>query len=442
MFGFAWLTVRQAQEAIKHGKLDDARRLMEQPSMRSHRKAGELAVALARAYAERGERSLKADDTEAAWRDLLQAEGIGCLDKSAERLRRDLASLGLVELRALLLAGEIARADEARLKLRQRAVRSPELLVVEEGLHAWLRASELADQGEMVLASDTLERARRLLAGNERLEAFAAQLAQRRAALPDILTALHQAATGERWSVALEKAEQALALAPQHAEARTLRTRAWRALEPATLPYPSLPEASGSTADALPRFLLWIDGVGGYLVCLGSRLTFGQARPDSRVDVPLLADVSRLHATLGRDAEGYVVEAVRPLQVNGTTTSRALLRDGDRVTLGASCRFVFSQPVPGSNTARIDMASGHRLPTGVDGVLLMAEALVMGGPPAHIPIPGLESPVVLFRNRDGLGMRHAAELLVNGQPVKGRTILPPVAGVSGPEISFAVEPAQ
>jgi hypothetical protein len=113
-----------------------------------------------------------------------------------------------------------------------------------------------------------------------------------------------------------------------------LRNRAWRALEPATAPHPGPDGENGSTETAPPRFFLWIDGVGGYLVCLGNRLTFGQALPGARVDVPLVADVSRLHATLTRDAEGYVVEAVRPILVNGATVTRALLQPGDRVTLG------------------------------------------------------------------------------------------------------------
>jgi hypothetical protein len=47
---------------------------------------------------------------------------------------------------------------------------------------------------------------------------------------------------------------------------------------------------------------------------------------------------------------------------------------------------------------------------------------------------------VLFRHKDGLGLRHANELLVNGQPSKGRTVLPPVASVAGDDVSFAVEP--
>ncbi len=440
MFGFAWLTVRQAQEAVRQGRLEEAQRLLDGPDLRAHRKRGELAQALSRAFAERGERHLARDDTDAAWRDLVLAEQLAPPGREADKLRRDLVNLGMAELRGMLQAGEIARADEARVRLRHRGVRSPELLIIDEGLGGWLRAVELAEHGEIALALDLAERSRRLLGVNERLDAFQADLGRRRAALPEALAALHQAAAAERWDLVLEKAEQVLALAPQHAEARGLRTRAWRALEPATLPHPGVGDSPAS--DSLPpRFLLWVDGVGGYLVCLGFRLTFGQARLDGRVDIPVVADVSRIHASLSRDAEGYVLEAMRQIQVNGAPTTRAILRSGDRVTLGASCQFLFRQPVTGSNTATLELTSGHRLPTGVAMVLLMAETLVLGGPAAHIPVPGLEEPVILFRGKDGLGMRYARPFHVNGQACEGRTALPPVAQVACDEVSFAVEPA-
>src|SRR5262249_55615739 len=77
-------------------------------------------------------------------------------------------------------------------------------------------------------------------------------------------------------------------------------------------PPPPLPPLTSSQSGnpALPkRFLLWVDGVGGYLVCLSHRVTFGQATSDGPIDVPLFADVSRLHAEITRDGEGYVVES-------------------------------------------------------------------------------------------------------------------------------------
>jgi len=107
------------------------------------------------------------------------------------------------------------------------------------------------------------------------------------------------------------------------------------------------------TLEPASQLLLWIDGVGGYLVCLSHRVTLGQASPESVVDIPLLADVSRHHATLQRDPEGYFLEAIRKTQVNGKTTEKVLLRSADRITLGSSCQISSgsrcrSAPPPGS----------------------------------------------------------------------------------------------
>jgi hypothetical protein len=469
MLGFGWLTLRQAQEALKNGRLEEAQRLLSQPSIAGHRRTGALLVQLTRSYAERGERQLRLDDVEGAWRDLLAAEGLGTAEKGCDRLRQALTGLGMAEVRALLQAGETGRAEEAVARLRQRGARSAELQVLEEALRGWLAARALADRGELGPAAEAAERARRLLGANHRLEEFHADLQRRRGDFVRLLGQLHEAADAGRWREVIETAEQVLAAAPQHAEARALRTRAWKALEPVTVamgsPGPAQTEAAPE--GLAPRYLLWIDGVGGYLVCLGARLTFGQAARDPRTDVPLIADVSRLHATLTRDAEGYLLEAVRPIQVNGQSATRILLQAGDRVTLGSTCQFLFRLPVPGSTTARLDLVSGHRLPLAVDGVLLMADTLVLGaGPAAHVTVPDLKQPVILFRHKrdgaDGLGLRYSGALRINGE-VGGsapaaiathsgaprsngeagprRTLLEPRATVSGEDLAFAIEPA-
>jgi len=234
-----------------------------------------------------------------------------------------------------------------------------------------------------------------------------------------------------------------LALAPQHAEARKVRNRAWKAIEPATvvsIPAPKVPAPSEPAVEAPAQLVLWIDEVGGYLVCLNNRVTIGQATPESTVDLPLFADVSRLHAALTRDSEGYLLEGLRPVQVNGQAVPKALLRAGDRVTLGACCQFQFLQPVPVSASARLDLVSGHRLRVGVDAVLLMADTLVLGpGPQAHILIPELKQPVVLFRQKNGLGVRHAGKLFINGQACHERGTVEPGATVAGDDFSLTLE---
>src|SRR5690606_16413570 len=81
-------------------------------------------------------------------------------------------------------------------------------------------------------------------------------------------------------------------------------------------------------APRMSRFLLWIDSVGGYLVCRGDEVTLGQAVPESGVEVPILADISRRHATIRRDGEGYLLVAHGPARVDGRPVDEtAYLKD-------------------------------------------------------------------------------------------------------------------
>jgi hypothetical protein len=76
-------------------------------------------------------------------------------------------------------------------------------------------------------------------------------------------------------------------------------------------------------------------------------------------------------------------------------------------------------------------------------VLLLAETLVIGhGPQAHVICDDLRKPVVLYRHKDGLGVRYGGEFQVNGRTVADREGLPPAATVTGPDFNFAVEPAK
>ncbi|MFO0968436.1 MAG: FHA domain-containing protein [Gemmataceae bacterium] len=189
-----------------------------------------------------------------------------------------------------------------------------------------------------------------------------------------------------------------------------------------------------------PRLLLWVDGIGGYLVCLGSRVTLGQVNPETTPDISLLADISRHHATIERDAEAYTLSAIRKVSVNGQTVERCLLRDGDRLTLGVSCQLVFGQPARLSASARVNVVSGHRLAQPVEGVLLMADTLVLGaGPQSHVSIEELEKPVVLFRHDKGIGVRHEGRLKVDGEVAQERALIHPGQRVSAGGVTFTFE---
>jgi hypothetical protein len=188
------------------------------------------------------------------------------------------------------------------------------------------------------------------------------------------------------------------------------------------------------------RHLLWIDGVGGFLVCPAPRVTLGHASARPTPDIPLLADVSRMHAVLQRDQEGYALEAFRKAQVNGRDAERATLRSGDRITLGGSCQMVFVQPLPVSASARLDIVSGHRLTFPVSAVLLMAETLVFsGGTRGHVSVPELVKPIILFRHKEGLAVRYDGAMNVDGHAYTEQAPLEVGRTVTMGEVSLTME---
>lgn len=446
MLGFGWLVWRQAQEALRQGRLEEVVGLLGKMPSGGQQRWEELRRQLVRTLVERGEKGLRRDDAAAAWRDLLQAEHVGGPDPAPQGLRQALARLGLAEVRALLEAGEPGRAAETCAMLRERGVRQTELDPLEETAREWLRARDLADRGEFAWAAQLGERMRRLWAGPlGALDRFVQDLEERQGAFTDLVVELTEAAQKEDWPRVLQLSERILALAPQHAQTRKLRSQAWRAVEPTTVATaaairPPVPRADTKADPTGNQYLLWVDGVGGYLLCLQPQVTLGQASPETKVDVAIFADVSRHHATLSRDSEGYVLEAVRSVQVNGQKVERALLQSGDRVTLGTSCQFRFWLPLAISATARLELVSGHRLRLAVDGVILMADTLVMGpGSQVHLSLPDLKRPLVLYRQKDALAVSYPGTLIVNGQPCKDRAQLEAGATVTGEGFSLALE---
>src|SRR5262249_39334019 len=157
-----------------------------------------------------------------------QAEQLQTAERGTERLRQALTRLGLAQIRALLQAGDLHRASQVIGQLRDHLVRNPELQLLEETTRNWLTAQDLAEQGDFAPAINTVERIQGLMLGpSAPLEQFRRALEERRRRFAEPLGRLHEAADAGRWRDVLDLAEQVLAVAPQHAEARKARARAW-----------------------------------------------------------------------------------------------------------------------------------------------------------------------------------------------------------------------
>jgi hypothetical protein len=490
MFVTLWLTVRQVRQALRRGDPETAQKLLAPFVQTGYKKAAAVLPEVARGYRLRGEKHLRHDDPEAAWKDLLAAESLNTPSPELTQFRTTLVKLGVAECRAALLAGHPLRVIEAHARLRQRSAFHPDFALLEDAAKEWLRAMETADRGDFSAAAALIDRTKGAVppALHDGFDDYLTALATRQERFREATVKLHEAAAAGRWADVLWYGDLVTAVAPHHRDARSLIARAWEVLPAApladtrtgapskasgvvelawagrkgepgpdatTVTYPpdggKLPLAKPvsrvvpaleTAAPGLPkRFLLWIDGVGGYLVCLNPRIGFGQATGGGPVDVPLFADVSRMHAELTRDGEGYVLESGREVLVNGEPGKRTPLAAGDRVTLGGTCQFVFHQPVPISPSARLELVSGHRLPLAVDGVLLMAENLILGPTaPVHVSMPDAAANVVLYRGKDGLGIRFAGPFKIDNQPHQNRATLPVPACVTSDSFSFSVEP--
>lgn len=189
------------------------------------------------------------------------------------------------------------------------------------------------------------------------------------------------------------------------------------------------------------RFLLWADGVGGYLVCPAAELTIGRAGPEGNADIQVLGDLAKKHATLVRDGDGYVLKAHQTTYINNRKAEVATLRDGDVVRLGPSVEFEFRQPSPVSTTARLRLLSRHRLPLAVDGVVLMGDTCIIGPTPqCHLLAMNQTAPVVLYRQGASLWCRAAGGFEIDGQPANSRGPLTMRSSVLGEGFSFSLEP--
>lgn len=192
---------------------------------------------------------------------------------------------------------------------------------------------------------------------------------------------------------------------------------------------------------AEPRFMIWIDGVGGYLTCLGNRVRIGQAIPGTRVEVPVIGDLSRHHATLQRQGEGYVIEPHSATWVNSKPVHDAVnLSDGDEIRFGSSFTMRFRQPHALSNTARLDFLTHHRCQPSADAVLLMAGACVLGpASNSHVVCRGWDRELVIVRQGQSLVCQSSVPFEVDGAACERRSPLTLDSSIQGDDFCVSLE---
>lgn len=165
MLGHWRIVLRQAEEAARAGRFDEALALASRPEVADHHHAVQLRGRLSGELIARAGRRGEADDLAGAIDDLGLAEKLGAAPDVLAAARLRLADRVAGEVRDALDAGEPARVVERIDGLARHKVSGPSLRRTREIAEAWQSAQDEARRGEFGRAHDQLDRAERLAAG-------------------------------------------------------------------------------------------------------------------------------------------------------------------------------------------------------------------------------------------------------------------------------------
>jgi hypothetical protein len=189
------------------------------------------------------------------------------------------------------------------------------------------------------------------------------------------------------------------------------------------------------------RALLWVDAVGGFLVCLDDEIAIGQPSPNEVLALPVLADLSRRHAVIRRDSGAYVIEPLQRTLVDGREIkSPFVLSDNQLIQLGDNVRIRFNKSHALSMTARLSFESHHKTQPTADAVLLMADSCVLGpNRHCHVRCRNWPQDLVIYRQNEQVFCRADEPLTIDGVAVAGGNQIQPGARIEGESFSFAWE---
>jgi hypothetical protein len=429
--------MRQAEVAMSDGRLDEAYRLVQSDSLRTHRRGQALINELVKKFVERGKSHLKNDRAVQALADCEKAQTLGgnredvlALRSEIEaaivfndRARRASAQAGLIETAAQLVDSALGRQDLDRataelIRARGNGCTDHRLRELDGNVRTTLR-----EQIEKSLIEGRLDQAQSFSDRLCRLDPDGFQAQQLRRTIEQ-LTAAWAAIENAQFHEAKEILARVTKQLPQaiwisqtleHVTAAEESLAALRvgplgfltvsdeknqpALGPtSSRPVPG-PVPGGS---ALPtKFLLQVDGAGSYLILRKSHITLGPISSSRAADVALVAEPSAAHISIERLEDDYFLR---------TGNSSKLLASGDRICLSPRCTLTFAMPNPSSTTATLELVAGRFPRADIRRVILLDQDLIIGPhSTAHIRADHLTESVVIRATDE--------RLICNGQPI-------------------------
>lgn len=176
-----------------------------------------------------------------------------------------------------------------------------------------------------------------------------------------------------------------------------------------------LSRLAGQTESAC-RPILWIDGVGGFLISDLNEAVIGQSFPGSQSDYAIVGDLSRRAAVIRRTGDSHLLQPLQATRINGHPVDRAtLLNHRDRIAIGERIELSYSKANPLSTTALLRIESSNRWQPPCDGVLLAGDSILIGAKANHhLVCPHSSAEVILFRNNGQWWIRSSSDIECDG----------------------------
>ncbi len=199
------------------------------------------------------------------------------------------------------------------------------------------------------------------------------------------------------------------------------------------------------------QYVLWVDGAGVYLLCLGEEVSIGGMRNDAnRAEVCLMANLSRKHLTVIRSNGSYRLKTHESISLKNqddptTREAQIAIEDGAKWKMGEGVEIRFRQPTVLSSTAVLDFPGPHhpiigQPPVTIDRVILMDQNCLIGaGEDRHVRLPVCREDAILYRSKNQLWCKSKTPISKNDQPQEHTSILESGDIITGRDFRFRLE---
>ena len=473
------LKTKFAEQALQCGDLDQAVRHFELGQIHHENKKLTLARSLADALLERAKVSVSMGQFCVAWKDLDEVSkfNVEALGAEARKWKNQLIELTIESADASLVRGEPIYALNCIEVLGQRRVmdwRLDNIRMVSECLNS---ANRFAAKGQFKKSVAELEKAKIARPDLPFLDSRISAFKIRQRQMKKHVTNLEAYALQCKWGDVSLSCKQILHIAPTNQIAFEARQECSARLKKKTRRQMDSTKVNSSAAKSdrvvnthrgsragkknavversmsdriRPmvnqtsgnKFLLWVDGVGGYLVC-GDRVnSLGQAIDSARVDIGIQGNLRSHHANLERVDGGHLLEPIGNISIDGIELdSKVVLKDGQTLALEGGVELSYSQTHALSKTARLNFVSRHRSVPWADAVILPVTSIILGPNRSnHVCCPTWSENLMLFERSGQWFCRSQQAMEVDGKLVNAETAIELDSRIVGDDFSLTLEP--